>query len=131
MLIKKPSDVRSSEITAESTYLRSAKFHPRRSRVAGTTAATALAYRYFNPTPLPPVEVKDISKIEMPKTFSTDESPNTFEQITNYNNYYEFGTNKGEPAATRPKADHPPVDHRGRRNGTAAKDIRYRRFIEI
>ncbi|MBT4776917.1 MAG: protein-methionine-sulfoxide reductase catalytic subunit MsrP [Rhodobacteraceae bacterium] len=31
--------------------------------------------------------------------FSTlDEKPNSFEQITNYNNYYEFGTGKGDPA---------------------------------
>ena len=30
--------------------------------------------------------------------FSTDETPNTYEQITNYNNYYEFGTRKGDPA---------------------------------
>ena len=97
MLIKKPSDLRPSEITGESTYLNRRNFI-RAGLAAGTTAATALAYRYFNPTPLPPVEVKDISKIEMPKTFSTDETPNTIEQITNYNNYYEFGTSKGEPA---------------------------------
>lgn len=27
-----------------------------------------------------------------------DESPNTFEEITTYNNFYEFGTQKGDPA---------------------------------
>jgi sulfoxide reductase catalytic subunit YedY len=27
-----------------------------------------------------------------------NERPNSFEQITNYNNYYEFGTGKGDPA---------------------------------
>lgn len=97
MLIKKPSDVDPSEITGESTYLNRRNFI-RAGVVAATTGATAFAYRYFNPTPLPPVEVKDISKIEMPKTFSTDETPNTLEQITNYNNFYEFGTSKGEPA---------------------------------
>ena len=31
--------------------------------------------------------------------YSTDEAPNTFEEITNYNNYYEFGTDKDDPAA--------------------------------
>jgi len=30
--------------------------------------------------------------------YSTDETLNTYEQITNYNNYYEFGTRKGDPA---------------------------------
>jgi sulfoxide reductase catalytic subunit YedY len=31
--------------------------------------------------------------------YSTDEAPNTLEEITNYNNYYEFGTDKSDPAA--------------------------------
>ncbi|WP_312527741.1 protein-methionine-sulfoxide reductase catalytic subunit MsrP [Paracoccus sp. (in: a-proteobacteria)] len=31
--------------------------------------------------------------------YSTDEKPNTFEEITNYNNFYEFGMEKTDPAA--------------------------------
>jgi sulfoxide reductase catalytic subunit YedY len=31
--------------------------------------------------------------------YSTDEAPNTFEEISGYNNYYEFGTGKEDPAA--------------------------------
>ncbi len=31
--------------------------------------------------------------------YSTDEAPNTFEEIAGYNNYYEFGTDKADPAA--------------------------------
>ncbi|MFN6951645.1 MAG: protein-methionine-sulfoxide reductase catalytic subunit MsrP [Albidovulum sp.] len=34
-----------------------------------------------------------------PSAFSTDEKPNRFEDITSYNNFYEFGTDKGDPAA--------------------------------
>ena len=34
-----------------------------------------------------------------PSTFSTDETPNTLEEITSYNNFYEFGTGKEDPAA--------------------------------
>ncbi len=30
--------------------------------------------------------------------FSTDEKPNTLEEITNHNNFYEFGTSKSDPA---------------------------------
>jgi sulfoxide reductase catalytic subunit YedY len=30
--------------------------------------------------------------------YSTDDAPNTFEQITTYNNYYEFGTAKEDPS---------------------------------
>jgi len=31
--------------------------------------------------------------------YSTDEAPNSFEDITSYNNYYEFGYDKTDPAA--------------------------------
>ena len=31
--------------------------------------------------------------------YSTDDAPNTFEEISGYNNYYEFGTAKEDPAA--------------------------------
>ena len=32
------------------------------------------------------------------QNYSTLEKPNTFEEITNYNNFYEFGTSKTDPA---------------------------------
>ena len=32
-------------------------------------------------------------------SYSTDDAPNTFEEISGYNNYYEFGTAKEDPAA--------------------------------
>ena len=34
-----------------------------------------------------------------PSAFSTDEKPNSFDEISNYNNFYEFGTGKSDPAA--------------------------------
>ena len=33
-----------------------------------------------------------------PSPLSTDEKPNSFEEITNYNNFYEFGFDKKDPA---------------------------------
>ncbi len=33
-----------------------------------------------------------------PSPFSTDAAPNTLEEISTYNNFYEFGTGKGDPA---------------------------------
>ncbi|MBD3785724.1 MAG: protein-methionine-sulfoxide reductase catalytic subunit MsrP [Sphingomonadales bacterium] len=33
-----------------------------------------------------------------PSAFSTDVPPNTFEEITSYNNFYEFGWDKSDPA---------------------------------
>jgi sulfoxide reductase catalytic subunit YedY len=32
-----------------------------------------------------------------PGRFSTDETPNSFDDITSYNNFYEFGLDKGDP----------------------------------
>jgi sulfoxide reductase catalytic subunit YedY len=41
-----------------------------------------------------------LAKIEAAKSpLSTDEPPNSLEDITTYNNFYEFGTDKGDPAA--------------------------------
>lgn len=41
-----------------------------------------------------------LGAIEAAKSpLSTTETPNTFEEITTYNNFYEFGTDKGDPAA--------------------------------
>lgn len=33
-----------------------------------------------------------------PSALSTDQKPNSFEEITNYNNFYEFGFGKEDPA---------------------------------
>jgi methionine sulfoxide reductase catalytic subunit len=40
------------------------------------------------------------ARIEAAKSpYSTDEAPNSLEDISSYNNYYEFGTGKDDPAA--------------------------------
>ena len=38
------------------------------------------------------------SPLSAQQSYSTSASPNTFEEITNYNNFYEFGTSKTDPA---------------------------------
>ncbi|MDR0809553.1 MAG: protein-methionine-sulfoxide reductase catalytic subunit MsrP [Gemmobacter sp.] len=37
--------------------------------------------------------------VASPSPYSTDAAPNSLEDITNYNNFYEFGFNKTDPAA--------------------------------
>ena len=54
---------------------------------------------------------------------STDEPRDSLEDITSYNNYYEFGTGKGDPAAQRRHADHPALDGQGRRPGRQARRL--------
>jgi sulfoxide reductase catalytic subunit YedY len=100
--------IKPSEITSESVYLNRRNFI-RGGLVAGTTAATALTYRFFNPQP--PVEqaaAPTIENVARNYTPPTDEKLNSFEDITNYNNFYEFSTDKrlvarkAEKFVTRP-----------------------------
>ena len=82
MLIKKPADFRHSEITPKSIFLNRRKF------LAGIPAAF-LATRAFGAMKLP-----NLAK----SRFSTSEKQNTYDQATHYNNFYEFGTSKDQPA---------------------------------
>ncbi len=95
MLIKKADDIKSSEITDEKTYLNRRNFL-RAGGLIGSVLATAGVYRFFNPRPSPEIATGDITNVIKPegKFTSADDLPNSFEQITNYNNYYEFSTDK-------------------------------------
>src|SRR5258708_7304043 len=95
MLIKKPSDIRSSEITSKSTYMDRRKFI---SGAAATGAAMATGFYLGNggfslETVEAGAKLADITKSPL----STSEKPNSLKDITNYNNYYEFSTDKYEP----------------------------------
>jgi sulfoxide reductase catalytic subunit YedY len=92
MVIKKPGDIKSSEITDEKTYLSRRNFL-RAGLLAGTTLATAGLYRFFNQPP--PREIKtEIIESVAKSDFNATEKLNSFEEITNYNNFYEFSTGK-------------------------------------
>ena len=91
MLIKKPSDVRPSEITSKENYLNRRDFM----RAGGIAGGLALAGPTLGAV-VPEAQraqLADLGKSE----FSTDEVPNSYEDITTYNNYYEFGTGKDDP----------------------------------
>src|SRR5260221_8332348 len=97
MLIKPPSDIPSSQITGKSTYLNRRQFI----RAAGVTAAAAAAgvagdalLEASQPAP----HGRKLENVK-PSQFSTTEKPNSWEQITTYNNYYEFGTDKDQPSS--------------------------------
>ena len=90
MLIKKPADIRYSEITPKSLYLN------RRSFLAGIPAAFLGARELLSPSrrALAGTKLPDLTKSPL----STNETPNSYNDVTHYNNYYEFGTSKNEPA---------------------------------
>jgi sulfoxide reductase catalytic subunit YedY len=100
MLIKPASDVRSSEITDKSVYLNRRSFL----QAAGTTAAAAAGAAVFgtetavlhaaNAAP----HGRHFDNVKKSPLSVTNEKANSWEQITTYNNYYEFGVDKDSPA---------------------------------
>src|ERR1041384_8864960 len=100
MLIKKAPDIKSSEVTDEQTYLNRRLFI-RGAVLAGSVAATGFIYRKLNPPPAVVEERPKIAGLVTPasdeaiaKGFKVSETPTSFEDITNYNNFYEFSTEK-------------------------------------
>ena len=96
----KNNNLKSSEITPENVYLSRRNFL-RAGLLAGTTLATAGVYKYFNPSPAPEVNTAQIENVTKPAAtqLAADDKPNSFADITNYNNYYEFSTSKTAVAA--------------------------------
>jgi sulfoxide reductase catalytic subunit YedY len=80
MLIGRPSDIAPSEITPQEVYLDRRRFM--QAGAAGLLLANpALAALAFRKSPL-----------------SGHDQPNSLREITHYNNYYEFGSSKTDPA---------------------------------
>jgi methionine sulfoxide reductase catalytic subunit len=95
MLIKKPDDIRSSEITDKKIYLsRRSIMHA--GILAATTTVTGLLYRELFTLPQPAKRGEKIENVtnESIKEFSTNEPKTPYEDITSYNNFYEFATDK-------------------------------------
>jgi sulfoxide reductase catalytic subunit YedY len=86
--MKFKSDLKYSAITPEASYLN------RRALLGGLAGGAALSSGLLGATP---ALAQDAPEFEI-KGFDTTETPNTFEEITSYNNFYEFGTGKEDPA---------------------------------
>ena len=88
MLIKKPADIRSSEITDSSVWLNRRRF---------LQAAGAIA---MSPVISPALAATHGAKLSgvVQSDYRLDEKPTDYEDVTGYNNFYEFGTGKEDPA---------------------------------
>src|SRR5688500_12544569 len=95
MLIRQPrsgdmANIQPSEITLESVYL------DRRCLFQGALAVgvAGLGGAWSEPARA------DLALLQFKRNekYSTTEAPNRYEDITSYNNFYEFGVDKGAPA---------------------------------
>ena len=91
MLIKRPSDVRPSEITPRGVYAGRREFI----KAAGLGAIAGAAGLIPGDR-----EARAAAKLQGvgKSVLSTTEKQNSFKDIASYNNYYEFGTDKYSPA---------------------------------
>ena len=96
MLIGRPSDIPSSEITPKSTYLNRRKFIT----AAGAAGVAAFAGERIARILQPDTRVHAGTKLDTVKSplSTTGETLTPYQYITNYNNFYEFGVEKGDPA---------------------------------
>jgi methionine sulfoxide reductase catalytic subunit len=96
MLIRKAADILSSEITPKSLYVNRRKFLAG-AAITGAVAAVGLDLREIA---APAMTAQAGNKIDGIKKspFSTTETITPFKDVANYNNYYEFSTDKYGPA---------------------------------
>jgi hypothetical protein len=96
MLIKKQPDIASSEITPKNVYLNRRNFLVG-AALAGAAAAAGVG---LSERPSAPAVTEGNPKIDgiQKSKFSTSEAITPYKDVTNYNNYYEFSTDKYGPA---------------------------------
>ncbi len=101
-----PSDIRSSEITDKKHYLNRREFIR---AASGTAAAAAAGMGVLGGTSAilsaqqPAPHGRKFNDIKKSPLSVTNEKQNSWNEITTYNNYYEFGTDKDSPAMLAPK----------------------------
>jgi sulfoxide reductase catalytic subunit YedY len=90
-----PMRIRSSEITDRKVYLN------RRHFIAAFAGAATSAIAGDAAAQQPAAHGRTLATVRSP--LSTTEPANTWEHVTTYNNFYEFGTNKDDPARNAPR----------------------------
>jgi sulfoxide reductase catalytic subunit YedY len=92
MLIRRPADIKPSEITDETVYRDRRRFL-QAAGFAALGAAAAVSPRIRAATEAGHRTIEGVAKSPL----SIAETPNSWEDITTYNNFYEFGTDKSDP----------------------------------
>jgi methionine sulfoxide reductase catalytic subunit len=95
MLIRKPSDIRSSEITPKSTYLNRRAFMTGGAALGAAGLAAGRIAQVFAPQKSVAADTK-LTTVTSPLS-TTGEQLTPLKDITSYNNFYEFGVEKSDP----------------------------------
>jgi methionine sulfoxide reductase catalytic subunit len=88
-----PTNLLPSEITPPEVFCN------RRQAIAAALAAGAVGLAHDTLGAEEPQPAAGKLKYSRNPQYSVKETPNSFEDITSYNNFYEFGTDKGDPKA--------------------------------
>jgi sulfoxide reductase catalytic subunit YedY len=99
MLIQRPSDIKSSEITDQKLYVNRREFMLAAGAAAGglmVAGADSALEAAGQPAPHGR-KLENVRKSPLSEIIG-DDRLNTWEQITTYNNFYEFGTDKESPS---------------------------------
>jgi len=101
MFIRNSPDLTYADVTLKSVYLNRRKFLG----TIGIAGAAALGGHRLYEWLASPQTVYAAAKFDnlIKSPFSTTEKENSFEDVTHYNNFYEFGTDKGDPAKNAQK----------------------------
>jgi methionine sulfoxide reductase catalytic subunit len=96
MLVKKSSDISYSEITPKQLYVNRRKFL----KGLGLAGGAAVAGKQLLHLAFPESSVLANTKLNVAtkSPFSTTEITTPYGNVTTYNNFYEFGTDKGDPS---------------------------------
>jgi len=95
MLIRKQPEMKWSEVTPKALWLNRRRFLAGAAAAGGAVAAGSRLWDMLNPAP---TRAGDKLAGVVKGPFSSDEKPNPSRDVTTYNNYYEFGTSKEDPA---------------------------------
>ena len=101
MLIRQKPDLNYSDVTPKSVYLHRRKFL----RDLGVAGAALAVGKGLWDAAIPERRVYAATKYAglVKSPFSTTETPNSFQDVTHYNNFYEFGIDKDAPAKNAQK----------------------------
>jgi len=100
MLVKRSPDLKYSEITPREIYLNRRKFL----YGMGLAGGLAMVGKNLMDVVSPSIRAYASTKLQtVPSSFSTKEMVTPAQVVTTYNNYYEFGTDKQDPAKNAQK----------------------------